>query len=373
MSADTQLIDSDLDDDSAVQSIDDEMHDTFARMQNSDESAASESSPGAAADSDGSAPSTPPAGAEPAAAQRDAAGRFIKQDGAAAAQPPVSQTDAERIANAPTSLTPQCKADWNNVPELWKREIWRREQNFLSGLSQYTAKAEVADRLVSVIGPFKPIMDALGTDVPSALREVLTTAASLYIGTPVQKAHIIRQLAALHGVQLAGLREAQPGSTAAALPADSPLNAVLEQMQARLGKVEGAFTSANQEQHQRAVNDAWGKIVAFGQDPKNVYFHDVRELMGKLMMSGIVADGDLQGAYDRACQLHGGVKAAIDSQTAAAAAVTTSLERAKRAKAARAAAPLAARSAPMALPAATKGQTMEQTMRDVYADIQARS
>jgi hypothetical protein len=342
-----------------VVSIDDEMHEIVRRIEADEEGGV------AAEGADAQAAGDQPAGE----LQRGPDGKFLPRDATAApGSAPAAATTTAAAPNfeqPPQSVRPQIKAMWKDLPPEVKEEFHKREQDFFNGINQYQSKARVADTLVGVISPFKPIMDALGTDVPTALKEVLQTAATLYVGSPAQKAAILRNLAQNHGIQLAS---PAPGNPAAA----SPMDPVVQRLQQRLGMVEGMLTTQATAAQNNATNEAWGKIVAFGNAAEHKYFSDVREIMGRLMMAGIVADGDLAGAYERACQIHPGVKAALETERLASAAVTSSMERARRANAARRAGQQGVRSNPGVAPLAGRKGSMEDTMWETLKDIQAR-
>lgn len=342
-------------------SIDDEMHEIYADLNPPD------SADAAAAEKDTSG-APPPSSESSAAADgerpRGPDGKFLPRDEAAAPTPASAATSQPNPTDAaPDSLRPAIKAMWKGLPQEVREEFHKREQDFFKGISQYQSKAQVAETLWGTISPYKPIMDALGADVPTALNDVLRTAAIFYVGTPDQKAATLRALAQVHGIQLA----AAAGNTGP----QSPLDPVIQHLQRELAQVKGELTSQRTQSQNSEVNKAWGEIVAFRSNPENKYFANVSVKMGQLMNAGLVGPTDLAGAYKMACELTPEVKAAITAEQSVTNAAKTNAERNQRTAAARRAGALGVRSTPAPMPTAAPG-SMEDTMRRTLREIQAR-
>lgn len=312
-----------------------------------------------------------PEGSEQTRAERarDDAGRFAKAAAEKApAQAAVGQapaTDAPAAAQfvdrgPPQTWRPGAKAEWNALPPGAKAEIYKREQDVFNGLAQYQSKAQIADGLMQTIQPYQPIMAALGADIPTALNEVLRTAAVFHVGTPAQKAATLRQLAQTHGIDL--------GQAAGNTGTDQFQDPVVDQLNSRIAQLEG--TLANQQRmaqnsdHQAAAS----QIIAFRDDPANRYFPDVAVQMGQLINAGLATT--MQDAYSKACELNPNVKAALAHERAQADAKTQATERARRAKEAQRAGQLGVRSSvpPAAVGTASSGSWQDK-LGEYYQQI----
>jgi hypothetical protein len=83
---------------------------------------------------------------------------------------------------------------------------------------------------MQTIQPYQPIMAALGADIPTALNEVLRTAAIFHVGTPAQKAATLRQLAQTHGIDIG-----QAGNTGH----DQFQDPVVDRLNSRIAQLDG--------------------------------------------------------------------------------------------------------------------------------------
>lgn len=302
---------------------------------------------------------------------RDEAGRFAKGQAAAKAQAAPAAVGAAPAADPaaaaqfvdrgpPSTWRPGAKAEWTGLPAGTKAEIYKREQDVFNGLAQYQSKAQVADGLMQTIQPYAPIIAALGTDIPTALTEVLRTAAVFHVGTPAQKAATLRQLAQTHGIDI--------GQATGNTGADQFQDPVVDRLNSRIAQLEGNLAQrdrmAQNSEHQAAAS----QIVAFRDDPANKYFADVAMQMGQLMNAGLAST--MQDAYQKACELNPQVKAALATERAAADSRKQADERARRVRDAQRAGSLSVRSSvPPAAVAAPGGQGWQEKLGDYYAQI----
>lgn len=313
-----------------------------------------------------------PEGEKPpiAARARDDSGKFVKTKAEKAAEAVAKPAPgAFEDKGPPNTWRVGAKAQWNNLPPDLKAEVYKREQDAFNGISQYQAKAQIADGLMSTIRPYQPIMDALGADVPTALNEILRTAATLHVGTPEQKAATLRTLAQRHGVDL--------GQATAHAAADQFADPALDSLRREIAELR-SFHSNQQRQAQNSEQSmAAGGISAFQNDPGNKYFTDVAYQMGQLIMAGLVdanapLNSQLREAYDKACQLNPSVKAAIELESKAATERKSVEERAARAAAARRAGASSVRSTPTPRPTGNTATSWQEGMEKIAAEMFSR-
>ena len=150
---------------------------------------------------------------------RDERGRFAKSGGAAepaveAAAEPVAQPQASAdtpdgwdINRAPASLSPAAKAEWDKLPESWRREIHKREADAHRGVQQILPDARFGQQIRQMTEPYRAFMAASGSSPEQAVAGLLQTDAMLRTGTPAQKQHAFRMLAQQYGVDISQQQE----------------------------------------------------------------------------------------------------------------------------------------------------------------------
>lgn len=331
-----------------AKTIDDELRETYARIQADD------------------APKKPESEAKPAVAERarDESGKFVKTEAEKAAEQAITaakpgEAKAFEDKGAPNTWRATAKAQWASLPQFAKEEAYKREADFFNGMQQYQAKAQVADTLVAVVQPYQPILNALGADIPTALSEVLKTAAIFHVGTPAQKVAALKQIAQTHGIDM---------GTQANSPADQFADPALEQLQRELAEVKGLLAGQSQATQNSVISEASSQITAFANDPANKYFSDVRVSMGRLITSG--ESTSMKDAYERACWSNPQVRAAMELERGQEAEAKSAKERADRAASARRAGSLAVRSTPLPVQSAPSGKWDDpETMRATYRSI----
>ena len=263
----------------------------------------------------------------------------------------------------PATWRAAAKAHWDDVSLELKAEIYKREQDVFQGIGQYQAKAQVADTLMQAIQPYQPIIAALGADVPTALNEVLRTAAIFHVGTPAQKLATLKQIAQTHGIDIGSAA----GNTAGA---DRFADPAVEELRQQLAQLGGFLANQQRAAQNSEAQSAWGEIVAFGTDTSHKYFEDVRVQMGQLINAGFAST--LAEAYDKACKLNPQVAAAMDAEAASAQARKANEERARRAKDARRAGNLGVRSVPAPRPVGNGQGSIDDTLLATYEAMNAK-
>jgi len=163
------------------------------------------------------------------------------------------------------------------------------------------------------IRPYEGMMRVAGTDPAQVIDQALRTVATLRSGTPAEKARLVAQMVADHGIgvdeldrtlaeRLGGQPGAQPESPKPAEFRDPRFDAFMSQMQQR----ERARTT-------QAVSD----FAATHE-----FFADVQDTVAGLLEAGVAKD--LPSAYDAAVKLHPEISGVLEQRRAAEAARTAS-------------------------------------------------
>jgi hypothetical protein len=301
---------------------------------------------------------------------RDEAGRFAKADaarpaaanGAAGAAPAAGAPAAAQFVDQgpPAAWKPVAKAEWNKLSPAAKADVYRREQAFFDGIGQYQAKAQIADGLLQTIQPYQSVMAAIGKDIPSALNEVLRTAAVLHVGSPAQKAATLHGLAQAFGVDMSQFA----GNTGVA---DQFRDPIVDQLNSRIAQLEGHLANQQRQAQYSDHQAAAGQIITFQNDPANKYFADVAMQMGQLMNAGLATD--IKDAYQKACELNPQVKAALAAERGQADAAKQAAERARRVRDAQRAGSLGVRSSVPPVPVTASKGSWADSIAGYYEQI----
>ncbi len=259
---------------------------------------------------------------------RDGLGRFktageAKPEGAPKTDPQAqpegapNQAAPEQIA-APAGWKPAAREHWAKLPRPVQEEVTRREKEAALTVRQSSQARQLAKDFQNTVNPFMPMIQAQGSNPIQAVRNLMTTAAGLTVGTQIQKAQILREIIQNYGVDVATLDQVLAGQPL------QPQQGYQQQNQlAPPPWANPIFQFMNTVQQQRAareqqtMTDAEAETEAFAA--KNEFFEDVREEMADLMeMSarrGVVLS--LQDAYNKAVSLNPDINSVVQQRNAA--------------------------------------------------------
>ena len=198
----------------------------------------------------------------------------------------------------PKSWTAAAKARFANLDTDIQQEVLKREKEIEDGQAQWSTKAEQFNRLDEL---FKPIDERLvlnGLDRPAYVRALIQADEMLRTNPNAALA----QLAQMYGFQLPG------GGQQQAQQADPTLQA-LQPFMAEFQQLKQTVLAGQQQAEQAAQAEVVGEVEAFSNDPKHIYFHNVRDLMADLIRTHRAKD--LESAYDMACYADPKVRAAM--------------------------------------------------------------
>lgn len=122
------------------------------------------------------------------------------------AAPTPVPTAAAPAAKPPRSWSAEAKAAFAQLPEPVKQDVLRREKEISQGLEQAAPARKHYESFQEVVKPFVPLFEAYGiTDPLPAIKQLLTTRATLEIGTPDQKAQLLANLVHEFGIDVQAL------------------------------------------------------------------------------------------------------------------------------------------------------------------------
>lgn len=264
---------------------------------------------------------------------RDEAGRFAKNEQAAASAPePTSTPDtqqsaapapaptpaptAEQQAAAPSpapaikppdSWTPAAKAKFAALDPEIQAEVIRREKEVHQGFTKFDEHRNIGKSFTEAVAPYLPMIRAEGGEPLQAVQMLLQTAHNLRTAGPEQKQQMLINLAQQYQIDMQGVFNRLTGQQQNQIP---PQVQHLQQQVADLQRQiqQSTQTRATTEQAQYQT-----EIESFASDPQNIYFENVRPAMAALIRDGVAKD--LKEAYDMACWARPDIRPLLLQQT----------------------------------------------------------
>ena len=269
--------------------------------------------------------------------ERDpATGKFVK--GAAAKEgqekPPVAAAPEGR---APQSWKPAAREAWAKVPAEVRSEITRRERETAVALQESSNARQWSDRFSRVVAPYEMMFRSDGVNDPlQAVQGLLNTSALLRGSDFNQKAGFLAGL----------IMRFMPATGEDGLDGVRMVDQALDQLRKggqgggrqfqgqpyRDPRMDDLLARINQQQQERSAQiDRRNAedLAKFAETHE--FFPDVREVMAKLLESGLANNYD--EAYKQACQRDPELRAILAQRAAAARAkkAGASTERARKA------------------------------------------
>ena len=203
---------------------------------------------------------------------------------AGAAEVPAPQTAAPAVAaKPPRSWSAEAKAAFAQLPEPVKQDVLRREKEISQGLEMAAPARKHYESFQEVVKPFQPLFDAYGISDPlPAIRTLLTTRATLEIGTPEQKAQLLANLVHEFGVDVQQLdaqlvkkgpvRPFAPARPAPVQQRDPEVQALLNEFKAaRVAKAEAEVATVENLPHFDELREDIADVVeAFATNGKKI-------------------------------------------------------------------------------------------------------
>ncbi len=311
--------------------------------------------PTPAAPAEPAAPVEPAAPAAPGEPQRDAQGRFVKQDPAAPAapaaipDPAAAQPAAQQPATAPTptadpatpaapvdaggvtadagSLAPppgwsvQAKAAFDALPAEVKQAVAHREVEIDKGFEKLTHLKGLDNHIAH--------SDRLGIGFPVHVDKLF--AAEQYVErNPVEGIKWMMQQYGVSPEQIGSSAQPQPTAPAPAQngvqpaapqpvapqapTAPQPAPAAIQPVMQEIAAVKTQLETFQHQQEQARVTEATNEINAFMANPANKYAANLRNEMSQLIGSGLAVG--LQDAYEKALWMNPDTKAIMLAEQA---------------------------------------------------------
>jgi hypothetical protein len=243
----------------------------------------------------------------------DDAGRVRRPDGkfAAKAQDAVDGTTNQgQIQPAPVvepataivpphSLKAAAKAVFATLPKEVQEEFFRIEGEAQKAKAEWSSKGEQYNRLNALFEPIKDRLTLSGLTQESYV-SALIRADQMLRDNPGQA---LPELARMYGFQIPGLQA----------PEQPYVDPAVQELRQTVSQLQQALQSRSTEEEQGRMQEATSELEAFRNDPKHLYFDNVRPLMATFMRDGHAAN--LEEAYDMAVQANPQIRTLVAAGT----------------------------------------------------------
>lgn len=202
--------------------------------------------------------------------------------------PPEQKTDQQtNQSSAPKTWRTEAASLWENLPEVARKEILKRESDIFRGIETYKTQADKYNEVDRHIGRHIERFRSAGQDPYTALDGLLSAHEQLQTGSIEQKREILIRAAREFGVQIGGDDFQQPY-----------IDPHLSQMQGEIAQLRSMLAADQQTKQRAAYQSSLSEVEAFSSDPSNEYFNEVSASMSNLIEKGVCST--LKEAYDQA-------------------------------------------------------------------------
>lgn len=265
---------------------------------------------------------------------------------------------------APVSWKPATREHWAKLPKEVKQEVLRREGDIQKGLQQASQHRKVAEEYYGIVRPYENMIRAAGATPSQAINSMFTTAMTLTMGTPKQKAEMVRDIIENYSVDIETLDQTLAGMEVRDTGDPALLSAIDERL-APVTSFMNQMQGIQQNQDAQLRHNVDTELSQFSQ--ANEFYEDVRETMADLMEIASKHNRTLtlQDAYNQACQLNPEVKKVLAHREARGRAARPDKEEITRK---RLAASSVANQGPTGAADAERGKTLRGAIEAAFED-----
>lgn len=218
---------------------------------------------------------------------------------------------------APASWRPDVRNHWQQLPELVRAEVARREAEVQRTLQETAEARKYVDQVQRTFAPYEAYIRAENANPLQVIDNLMSTAVRLRTGTGPELASLMANMVKQFGTGRFGgeFIHMLDSALAGVAPQQDNSNLQIQQViQQQLAPVQQFMTQIQQAQvaaQQRVAQQATSEVEQF--IAKSEFGNDVREEMADLMELAAKRGRELslQDAYDQACQLNPSVRTAI--------------------------------------------------------------
>jgi hypothetical protein len=215
------------------------------------------------------------------------------------------------LDKAPLGWGPKRAELWARVPADIRSVINKREYEAQNAMSQAGRIRAIAEEYHQVIMPFENVIRSMNSTPKDAIKNVMTTATALIVGTQAQKCAVLTEMIQRYGVDLpeldktisAALKNGDKQSIPQANNPNAPMDPrIMSQLQP-LFQMQQRLLQQETQRQQQLSQEATEQINSVADEK---YFADVREDMADIMEISAKRGHimTIQQAYAKAIQIH---------------------------------------------------------------------
>ena len=250
------------------------------------------------------APQTPSQNSDPVLADGQQKTERVGADGAVQA---AQNAQTQLTAKAPISWRPEAREEWSKTPPGIQQEVMRREREITDTLRTTAEARNFTQQFNQAVQPYAQMIQAENATPMQAFQNLMQTAATLRTGNAQQKAQLVSEIIAQHGIdveQLDNLLSAKFSGKQAAPQND--MMALIDQRLAPFQQYMQTQQQTQQRAQQREMAELQQETSNFLNDPKFEFANDLAGDIADILELGANRGQkiSLQDAYNRATMLH---------------------------------------------------------------------
>lgn len=216
-----------------------------------------------------------------------------------------------RLNLPPTTWTAEAKANYKDLPVWAKKEVHKREEDVIRGITNLKEQSQFGQRMQQVVTPYMAMLNQKGVPAENAVQAMLNTLYTLETAAPAKKAELIRDLATRYNADIGLIAKPEDPQQMQVRQYIAPLEQRIQQLQQ---VINGQQTSAREQQLSEATRAV--ETFAMTKDEKGAlkypYFENVSEMMASFVESGRATT--LEQAYDIAVWADPSTRALLQSE-----------------------------------------------------------
>lgn len=262
-------------------------------------------------------------------------GKFVKAEKSATDATPEKEIKADEgkegaqglsvpTSQAPASWSAPAKALWESLPPDVKAEAHRLERETQKALGRLSHDKKRYEGLETILAPRRARLAADYGDEATAIKQLF--ALSDYAEKdPMGFVQMFVQRRGLDLSSLTNQRGEQPQN-----PNNAALNPHIQALMGKVNSLESFIAQQKKAEENAMISKADELYQAFANDPKNIYFNEVKEDMADLLQAG--AAKDYADAYNKAVWANPATREKLFAEQANAEAVKRQKEAEEKAK-----------------------------------------
>ena len=210
----------------------------------------------------------------------------------------------ESSIKAPVGWSPAAREHWSKLPPEVQAQVNKREKDIANKVQEAALATKGFEEFQNATAPYQQFFAAEGVSAAQATANLMQTAAGLRVGTPQQKASIVREIITNFGVDIGMLDTMLSGQQVAQTGEDSHLQTMLQQQLAPIQSFMQEVQQQRQNFQETTSRKAQAELEAFAASHE--FFEDLRMDMADIsdMASRRGQNLSLEECYQRAAQMH---------------------------------------------------------------------